>query len=430
MWNGAEAPWKASSVVSQSVPANNDILPLLQTHSPTSTDEVVGVMQQARASNTPAYPIGGGTSLNFGLKPKAQGLGVALTALNQIVDYPARDMTITVQAGVTMRDLAATLTKEGQRLPVDVPQVDRATIGGVVATNWNGPRRYSQGPLRDFVIGIEAVDGNGQIFHGGGRVVKNVAGYDFCKLFCGSFGTLGIITQVTLKVRPIPERSAWLACSVNDAHQAEKMLAALQQSAVTPAAVELLSGPTWLNQPALSGLKLDSQSLALLVLLEGTTTEVLWMKDILRREWRDAGIVNPLMHDGDGEPWPQIIEFSAYDDNPLTVQASVVPSGVLPFVAACRKWDPECSVLAHAGNGSLFVSFAKFPEKGLSPLLIGELQPAAAAHHGHVVILNAPPGADVTHQSMWGGEAPLALMSAVKRRFDPLDLLNRGRFVY
>jgi glycolate oxidase FAD binding subunit len=261
-------------------------------------------------------------------------------------------------------------------------------------------------------------------------VVKNVAGYDFCKLLCGSFGTLGIITQVTLKVRPIPERSAWLACGLNEPNQAERFLAALQQSAVTPAAIELLSGPAWQNQPALADLKLQLKSLALLVLLEGTTAEVLWMKDTLRREWRDASILNPLMQDGCGDPWPQIIEFSAHDDNPLTVQASVTPSGVLPFVAACRKWDADCSALAHAGNGSVFVRFSKFPEKGLSQLIIGELQPAAAAHHGHVVILNAPPGADVTHQSMWGGEAPLGLMTAVKHRFDPLDLLNRGRFVY
>jgi glycolate oxidase FAD binding subunit len=329
-----------------------------------------------------------------------------------------------------MSALAATLANEGQRLPVDVPQAERATIGGVIATNWNGPRRYSQGPLRDFVIGIEAVDGNGLIFHGGGRVVKNVAGYDFCKLLCGSFGTLGVITQVTLKVRPIPERIAWLACAIYDLAQAEAMLAALQQSPVTPAAIELLTGPAWQNQAALSELKLLPQSFALVALLEGTTTEVLWMKDTLRREWRDAGIVNPLMQDGAGEPWQKITEFSAHEDNPLTVQASVVPSGVLPFVAACRRWDPDCSVLAHAGNGSVFVRFAKFPDRGLAPLVMGELQPAAAAHHGHVVILNAPPGAEVTHQSVWGGEAPLALMTAVKRRFDPLDLLNRGRFVY
>lgn len=396
----------------------------------TSTSDVVSAVQQARAQNSPLQPIGGGTSLNFGLQSNAPVQQLSLAQLNRIVDYPARDMTITVEAGITMQHLSETLAKEGQRLPVDVPQADRATIGGVIATNWNGYRRFGQGPLRDFVIGIEAVDGNGLLFHGGGRVVKNVAGYDFCKLLTGSFGTLGIITQVTLKVRPLPERSAWLACGVSDAKKAEAMLAALQQSGVTPAAIELLSGSVWQKQPAISELNLTPQSFALLVLLEGTTTEVLWMKDQLRREWREAGIVNPFMQDGCGEPWPAVQEFSADVDSPLTVQASLTPSGVLPFVATCRQRDPACSVLAHAGNGSVFVRFTKFPDKGLSELLMGDLQPAAAAHHGHVVILNAPPGSAITHRSVWGGEAPLAQMSAVKKRFDPLDLLNRGRFVY
>lgn len=397
---------------------------------PNSAADVVVAINDARGARTPLQPIGGGTSLNYGLQSTAPATDISLAGLNQIVDYPARDMTITVQAGITLSELAATLAKEGQRLPVDVPQANKATIGGVIATNWNGYRRFGQGPLRDFVIGIEAVDGNGLLFHGGGRVVKNVAGYDFCKLLCGSLGTLGIITQVTLKVRPLPERQAWLACSASDGKQAEALLASLQQSAVTPAAIELVAGQAWQDEPTLADLKLTPQSCALLVLVEGTTAEVLWMKDHLRHEWRDAGIENPVMADGCDGPWPAVQEFSADLDSPLTVQASVTPSGVLPFVAACRRRDPECSVLAHAGNGCVFVRFAQVPDKGLGDLLMGDLQPAAAAHHGHVVILNAPPGTAITHRSKWGGEAPLALMAAVKKRFDPLDLLNRGRFVY
>jgi glycolate oxidase FAD binding subunit len=397
---------------------------------PNSSADVVDAVNSARGSRIPLQPVGGGTSLSFGLQATTPLQDLSLVQLNRLVDYPARDMTITVQAGITMSALAATLAKEGQRLPVDVPLAAQATIGGVIATNWNGYRRFGQGPLRDFVIGIEAIDGNGLLFHGGGRVVKNVAGYDFCKLLTGSFGTLGIITQVTLKVRPLPERFAWLACSVNDPQQAETMLAALLQSAVTPAAIELLSGEVWEQEPALGDLKLTPQNFAILVLVEGTTAEVLWMKDRLRREWRDAGIINPLMNDGCGAPWPAVQEFSADLNSQLTVQASVTPSGVLPFVAACRQRDPQCSVLAHAGNGTVFVRFTRVPDKGFGDLLMGDLQPAAAAHHGHVVILNAPPGAAITHRSKWGGEAPLALMSAVKKKFDPLDLLNRGRFVY
>ena len=119
------------------------------------------------------------------------GRTLDLTGLNRIVDYTPRDMTIVVEAGVRMADLAATLAAEGQHLPIDVPRAGEATIGGVVATNWSGPRRYGHGTIRDYVIGIHAVDGRGTPFKGGGRVVKNVAGYDFCKLLTGSLGTLG-----------------------------------------------------------------------------------------------------------------------------------------------------------------------------------------------------------------------------------------------
>src|SRR5690606_32325083 len=119
--------------------------------------------------------------------------------LNRVIDYPARDMTITVEAGITWEQLEAELAKEGQWLPVDVARAEAATVGGAIACNTSGPRRFGYGTLRDYVIGIHAVDGQGMQFKGGGRVVKNVAGYDFCKLLTGSFGTLAVITQVTLK---------------------------------------------------------------------------------------------------------------------------------------------------------------------------------------------------------------------------------------
>ena len=103
---------------------------------------------------------------------------------------------------------AEVLAAENQRLPIDVPAEEQATLGGVIATNWNGPRWYGQGSVRDYLIGVAAVDGHGTRFRGGGRVVKNVAGYDLCKLLTGSLGTLAILTEVTLKVKPIPEKTA------------------------------------------------------------------------------------------------------------------------------------------------------------------------------------------------------------------------------
>jgi glycolate oxidase FAD binding subunit len=407
-------------------------VPTKSTLSPASQNEVTAAIRHAFGTGTPLYPIGGETSLDFGLPAKAEGKRLSLAGLNRVVDYPARDMTVTVEAGVTMRALAELLAKERQRLPVDVPQAERATIGGVVATNWNGPRRYGEGSLRDFVIGISAVDGRGQEFKGGGRVVKNVAGYDFCKLLTGSMGTLGVITQLTLRLKPIPEHSALLACSVADAAEAEKLLAALVTSKVTPMAIELLVGPEWRDEAALAGLAQESPAgLVLVVGLEGTGPEVEYMIGQLSAEWRELGVDAPQVVGESASLWQRLIEFSAAGQSPLVLKANVRPSGTTAMIESARRLDPECSIQAHAGNGILIFKISRFPADGLSRALVGKLQPTAAAHGGQVVILSNPSGAEMTHQSVWGAtDLPLALMGEVKRRFDPKDILNRGRFVY
>jgi glycolate oxidase FAD binding subunit len=410
----------------------NELLPIKKTHSPADQGELASVVREAFEADSPLYIVGGGTSLEFGLPAKAPGNGLSLAKLNKIVDYPARDMTVTLEAGVTMQSLAELLAKEGQRLPIDVPLAERATIGGVIAANWNGPRRFGQGSVRDHVIGIHAVDGRGMPFKGGGRVVKNVAGYDFCKLLTGSLGTLGVITQVTLKLKPIPELSALVACSVPDADTAERLLAALSTSATTPAAIELLAGPEWDQEPALAALGRSwPGSYYLVVALEGTVPEVEYMTRQLANEWQQLGVNEPLTVGESTALWRRLVESSAEGSPPLVLKASVTPSGVTAVARAARQLDPTCSFQAHAGNGTLIIKLAKFPEQGLSRALVGKLQPVAAAHRGSLVVLANPGGSEMTHQSVWGAiDVPLDLMSQVKRKFDPKDILNRGRFVY
>src|SRR6516164_4771035 len=186
-------------------------LPFVQ---PVSIIHLGELVRSAAAAGQGVYPIGGGTRLHLGYPPTKPGVAVDLRGLDQVLDYPARDMTITVQAGITMANLQTLLAKENQQLPVDVPLADRATLGGAIATNASGPRRYGYGTLRDYVIGISAINDEGHEIKAGGRVVKNVAGYDLCKLYIGSLGTLGVITQVTLKLKPRPDEHALitLAC--------------------------------------------------------------------------------------------------------------------------------------------------------------------------------------------------------------------------
>ena len=410
----------------------HDLLPIKETLIPSHQPELAAMVRNAFESNTPLYPTGGRTSLDFGLPAKEAGKGLSLSQLNRVIDYPARDMTVTVEAGVTMKTLADLLAKERQRLPIDVPHSERATIGGVIATNWNGPRRFGVGTVRDYVIGIHAVDGRGLPFKGGGRVVKNVAGYDFCKLLTGSLGTLGVITQVTLRLRPIPEQSVLIACAAPDSRAAEKLLSALVTSQTTPTAIELLAGPVWHADPALQSLGQGSPGqLYLAVGLEGTGAEVEFMVRQLSHEWHELGVAQPLIVGESAEFWQRLIEFPAAGESPLVLKASVTPSGTTAFIDAACRLDPNCSIQAHAGNGSVIIKLTEFPTQGLSRALVGGLQPAAAAQQGHVVVLSNPSRSEMTHQSAWGAtDAPLELMTEVKRRFDPKDILNRGRFVY
>jgi glycolate oxidase FAD binding subunit len=411
--------------------APTSLLPLRETVRPATWEEAAEVVRRAYETATPVYPLGGGTGMSLGLVPADPGIGLDLTGLSRVVDYPARDLTVTVEAGVTMAALADLLAAERQRLPVDVPRADRATLGGVIATNANGPRRYGEGPLRDYVIGIAAIDGRGNLFHGGGRVVKNVAGYDFCKLLTGSLGSLGIITQVTLKLKPIPDQSTLVACALPDEAAAERLLAALVTSRTRPTAIELLAGPVWQREKSLSALAASQeQPLFLVVGLEGSAAEVETMTHQLLTEWRSQGIAQPLVLGPAKDLWQRLVEFPAEGDSPLVLKFSVVPSGTTAVIAAVRRIDPACSIQAHAGNGSVIVRFSQIPADGLTRSVVGTLQPLAAAHHGYVVMLANPGRIEMTHQSVWGAtDLPLALMSRVKQQFDPRNILNRGRFV-
>lgn len=409
----------------------SSILPLQSTVVPTTHNELVEHVLECFAAGTPIYPIGGGTSLNYGLSPKSPGMGLSLTGLNRVIDYPANDMTITVEAGITMAELSRTLAAERQQLPIDVPQADAATLGGVIATNWNGPRRYGLGTVRDYVIGISAVDGRGTAFKGGGRVVKNVAGYDFCKLLTGSMGVLGVISQVTLKVRPMSEKTAIVCVALAELKQLDQVLAVLSASQTTPTSISVVSGRDWTSLDVLGDIRSQSpHDFYLAVGLEGTQLEVDWMIGQLTREWRESGMAEGASILATEKLLPQIVQWTADADAPLLLKANVRPSGIAPFIQAAREVDPSCSILAHAGNGVVFVKFSTFPAAGLSRALIGKLQPAATALGGHVVVLSNPSGTESTLQSIWGPADPaLEVMRAVKLNFDPKVILNPGRFV-
>lgn len=411
----------------------NEQLPLSQIATPASQEDLAGIVARCYEDSTPLFPLGGCTALGYGVAATDSGEGLSLAALNRVVDYPVRDMTITVEAGITIDQLTETLAAGGQRLPIDVPLSDRATLGGVIATNTSGARRFGSGTIRDYVIGISAVDGRGVPFKGGGRVVKNVAGYDFCKLLTGSMGSLAVITQVTLKVRPIPQAAAFVVCPLEDGNQARSLLAMLTTTKTTASAVEILQGPAWNDDPALNAVE-PGKAGRLAIGLEGTNVEVAWLMEQLESEWRGLGVrsMQRGASDEDAGLWSRLAEFPAREGSALVVKCNCLPSKTIDLIEKLNGIDPQVDIQSHAGNG---IIVARFPaangSASMKDLVAQRIRPAVADVQGSVVVLGGDAAKDLPRETVWGREnTSWMLMRSVKNQFDPKNILNRGRFVF
>jgi glycolate oxidase FAD binding subunit len=414
---------------------------IAETIVPTESVDVVDAVRAAHDARRPVYPLGGRTALDYGISPTRVGTGLDLTGLSKIVDYTPRDMTILVEAGVRMADLAATLAAEGQQLPIDVPRAAEATIGGVVATNWNGPRRYGYGAMRDYVIGIHAVDGRGVSFKGGGRVVKNVAGYDFCKLLTGSLGTLAVITRMALKLKPLAERSVTIAAACRDLVSAEKILARLATLPAAPVAIDLVIGAEWsVATPFWTGKSESSSSTGPLIIArtEGTELEAAWLADQGVCELtRSGAIAACTIEQPDADVlWSNQIEFAdcgasaVAGVSPLVVKIAVPPSGLAQLIAELLAFDAECQIQANAGNGIIIARFSRFSHSDVGRVLLGKLRPTAVRQGGSLVVLKTTLEG-LTPHSIWGGRTEASiLMERIKQKFDPQNILNPDRFAF
>jgi glycolate oxidase FAD binding subunit len=396
-------------------------IPLIKTLTPADEVEVAEMVRAAYGEKTAVYPIGGGTRLDYGAWPTASGVGISLEKLNRLVDYRPDDLTVTVEAGMTMSELSKILAGRRRRLPIDAAMPERATVGGAVAVNAAGPRRFAYGAIRDYVLGFSAVDGQGTIFSGGGRTLKNAAGYNLGRLMTGSLGTLGIITQLTLRVCPIPETSALTACDPPDLQTADRLIADLLQSPIRPAAVELLFGPGRQDNPALLP-ALKSGTPRLFVALEGATEDVQWMLDGLRGRWQaaGAGALMTLTDDWAGPIWNWLADF------PAQAQIAARPSGLIKMIGSLVSFDADCTVQAHAGDGILLAAFS--PQKKPD---FRRLRESIEASGGKMTILRSPEQSGLSCREVWGPKPEaFAVMQSLKDRFDPAGVLNPGRYIF
>jgi len=400
-------------------------LPLTETLTPADEAAVVEAVRSAARGGTPVYPVGGATLMYCGQWPTRPGIGLSLAGLNRIVDHQADDMTITVEAGVTVAQLSQCLAERRQRLPVDVAAAERATIGGVLAADPSGPRRYACGTIRDYVLGLRAVDGQGMAFGAGGRVVKNAAGYNLPRLLVGSLGTLAVITQVTLMVRPVPETSAFVACDLPDFETAERLLAALVRTQTLPTAIELLCSRTVgqvANLPELRqvGNLPHEHAARLLVGFEGSAAEVEWMVGQLQGEWRALGVDAAHVANGfDAERlWSWLVETPA--DQEITVR----PSQTVALIAEIRRTQPDVTIHAHAGDGVIRLCGTNTPcATAVSAVQAVPPDTARLTQPWHTTN-----GAQ--HRQDACATSAAAVVRAIKQRFDPQGILNPGRIVF
>lgn len=398
---------------------------------PTSQAELARwLTRNAGETRRPVLPVGGRTALGQGYGPQDATVAVNLTQLTQVVDYPARDMTITVEAGIRIDHLSQLLASEGQRLAVDIPQPERATLGGAIATNVSGPRRYGLGTLRDYVIGISAVDARGRAFKAGGRVVKNVAGYDLCKLLVGSLGSLALITQVTLKLKPLPETSALYWLPVADLEVADRLLAGMVSSRTRPVALELLSEATASSIARQTNIQVRANSPVLVIGMEGARSEVQWQLEVLAAELesRDSTLARSYIGDDALPLWSALTDYQVASEEPASIKANILPSKVTAFMSEAIAMG--IAVQSHAGNG---IVHGHLPDSvstaDQAAAMILPLRQSAAGFGGNLMVTHCDPGWKNELKLFGHDESATGWMRSLKRKLDPDDLLCPGRFL-
>jgi glycolate oxidase FAD binding subunit len=391
---------------------------------PSSVEEVAAAVRAVGEAGGALVPCGNATHLDVGWPPRAYDVALSTTKLGRVLAHEAGDMTVTIEAGATLGAVDAVLAGAGQWLPVDPPRAGDMTVGGLIAADRAGPARLSQGKVRDLLIGVAFVGADGALVRGGGRVVKNVAGYDLPKLLTGSFGTLGVIVEATFKVRPRPGPLTLLMVPMKSVSQAVEKALELLASGLCPLLLEAV------NEPAAETLSLG-ESAALLVGLAGSEGEV-------------AGELSRLARLGigatryEGERARALIEavrgfVLPSDDETLVAKLSALPTRLVPLLerseVEARARGVLVEITAHAGNGIAWcqVVGSSSPQ---AASLFGEWLRVFARQLGAWVVFEALPSALRDHFDPWGFNEPtLPLMAGVKRALDPNGLFSPGRFV-
>jgi glycolate oxidase FAD binding subunit len=381
---------------------------------PESEQAVSEALRCADRDGLAVIPRGGGTKLNWGNPPARADLILSTARLNRVIEHAWADLTVTVEAGCAIAELQRTLAEHGQRLAIDILWPETATVGGILSTNDSGALRLRYGALRDLIIGITLVLPDGTVARSGGKVVKNVAGYDLPKLATGALGTLGVITQATFRLHPLPHGERTLTVLPRRITEAQALLLALQDSNLAHAALQVRCGASMAPE-------MD-------ILLEGTEAGMEAQAARIRAMARPAAVKEAEAlqmravtgpgagKDGSEALWGAREEIAAA---PSLAKFSVLPSQIGVVLEAIgrlgdRQWR---AVVQATGIGFAAVN---------APL--ADLRAKIESGGGTLTVLRQAAGTEPIEA--WGDSGDsFPLMREIKRRFDPNGTLNPGRFV-
>ena len=398
---------------------------------PASTHEIQEVLGYAAEGGLSVIPAGSGTKLGVGNPPEQVDLVLSTSRLDQVLEYEPADLTVTVEAGIRLATLQEGLAKHGQYLSLDPPYADRCTIGGMTATNASGPSRLRYGSTRDLVLGMRVVQSSGTVVKSGGKVVKNVAGYDLSKLYLGSFGTLGVIAEVSLKLQPLPELERTVLLTFTETGEAINVASEIAGS-------QLL--PTFLNLFVNGAPLTEAPEPCLLIGLDGHPETVEWQIDAIKTMAQQNANIGVEVYEGQQQELRASMCAFPEDESasPIVIcRANLRMTDVEGFVNTVLDVNESAAWRVRAmglmGNGIVYVGFSDFPD-GDVPVqhvadTVASLRDTTANVGGNLIVESAP--TTLKGQiDVWGSVGrSFELMKAIKTRLDPIGLLNVGRFV-
>ena len=394
---------------------------------PANEEEVSGVLGFADRHDLKVLVRGGGTQLGLGLPPDSGDILLCTTRLADILEHEPHDQTISVHAGVRLADLEAHLAKTQQWLALDPPLSSAATLGGIISTNASGARRLRFGAVRDQILGIRVVLPDGTIARGGGKVVKNVAGYDLPKLYCGALGTLGVIVAANFRLYPLPAYSRTLLLTATSAALLGDLVLKLTASTLAPTAIDLL-GPRYRDRAPTLAVRFESNVPA--AIADQLDALALFSGEL-------AGSAQEMDGDTEKEFWQAADGWISTlpteigeGSGSLLLKASLLPSGVSVWLSQLESLASAASLVtrwrAHIGHG--IVRARIYGEVQALVDSVEVLRAAAHSTRGSLVVEDAQ-GDMGRRLDVWGPIDALELMRRVKWNFDPHSTLNPGRFV-